>query len=309
MINYLLLFVCKDDQCHLNSGLCDRNSWRGRNLFLHGKHFREYLNAMIIAMAMNLHLSARQAFRSHPSLSSSLRQLSLSYSLLEKSPIDLPKKPPTPWINYYSQNYQPYKKSFPDLTTPELMRKISQDWAKVPSEEKSKLQALYHKQKEVYATKLAEVPQDQIDEAKAVKKAKQMEKQDKEIEKQAKLNEKQTLKDKKSAESELKNLLTSLKKPKRPVSSYILYCMDRRPKLPDSLSATEKVKQMAEEWRESDRKTRERYEKKNKELVEMYEEELDSWSMRMHKEGKTEDIARAQTKVMQLRKSAKDQEY
>jgi len=224
------------------------------------------------------------------SISSSFRFLSISPIFHEKFSTDgFPKKPPTPWINFYSNNYPAYRKSFPDLSTPELMRKISSEWSKVPEAEKSRLQALYLKEKENYAVKLAQVPQEMVDKAKDSKKSKHLGKQ------------------KKSAEAELKSLFEKLKKPKKPLSAYMLYTMDRRPKLSANLSSTEKVKQMAAEWRQLSKQTKELYERKNKELLVKYEEDLEKWSMKMFEEGKNEEIAAIQSKVIKIEKSVKNQ--
>merc|ERR1719312_84966 len=58
------------------------------------------------------------------------------------------------------------------------------------------------------------------------------------------------------AKKEKKDLLDSLNKPKRPLSSYILYTMDRRPQLPSDMSSTDKVKKMGMEWKEANKPKR-----------------------------------------------------
>jgi len=226
-------------------------------------------------------------------LSASFRYFSLSSSLsvAKFGKDEFPKKPNTPWINYYTKSLPACKQSFPHLSTGEHMRKISTDWKKLPENEKGKFQAIYENEKLVYAKKLESVPKEVLEERKRSKRVEN--------------NDKQIMKDKRSAEAQLKNLLTSLNKPKKNLASYLLYCKDRRPQLASSLSSTDKVKQMAEEWNNVNSKTKELYEKKQKVLAEKYEKELEKWSIKMHKEGKNEEIAMAQMRVNETRKIAK----
>ena len=165
-------------------------------------------------------------------VSASFRHLSLSSSLsvakLEKE--YLPKRPSTPWVKYYTQNFPSSKISFPYLSTGELMKKISIDWKKLPEKEKGKFQEIYENEKLLYAKKLASMPKEVIEDR---KESKRLEKSDKQV-----------MKNKRSAEEELRTLLTSVDKPKRGAgSSFFLYCKDRRPQLANSLSNTDKVKQ------------------------------------------------------------------
>jgi len=227
-------------------------------------------------------------------LSASFRHLSLSSSLsvskLEKE--DLPKRPSTPWVRYYTQNFPSSKVSFPYLSTGELMKKISIDWKKLPEKEKGKFQEIYENEKLLYAKKLASMPKEVIEDRKESKK---LEKSDK-----------QAMKNKRSAEEELRTLLTSLDKPKRGAgsSSFFLYCKDRRPQLGNSLSNTDKVKQMGEEWNNANVKIKELYEIKWKVNAETHEKELEKWSQKMQEEGRNEEIALAQIKVNKARKIA-----
>merc|ERR1711973_741266 len=62
-----------------------------------------------------------------------------------------------------------FKKSDPNLTVPQLMKKISVAWSQVSEQEKNKLQDLYLKERESYQRKLAKVPEDVMLHAKASK--------------------------------------------------------------------------------------------------------------------------------------------
>jgi RecG-like helicase len=240
--------------------------------------------------------TALQTFRSVPSVSSSFRHLTLSSSILARKsntaePVraELPKKPMTPWVNFYTKNLSVFKKSYPTLSPPELMRKLGKEWANVPEKDKSKLQEFYKKENEAFKAEMAKVPQEQLDNIKSVKKLK---------------NTKDNVK---SAKEELLNLQTSLGKPKRPMSSYLLYCEDRRASLSSTLSAPEKMKLLGAEWRQASAKTKAVYEKKSSELIEKYNKDLDSWSMKMHNDGMNEEISLAQMRLAKAKKVQKDE--
>ena len=241
-----------------------------------------------------MNLSLIQISRPLSTLSASFRHLSLSSSLSVSVPgkDEIPKNPNTPGVNYYTKSIPSSKKAFPNLRTGELMRKISTEWKKLPEKEKGKFQEIYKTEKLIYAKKLESLPKGVLEER---KKSKKVENDDKKM-----------IKDKRSAEADLRNLLTSLKKPKKNLTTFFLYCKDRRPQLATSLSSTDKIKQMAEEWNNSNAKIKELYEKKEKALAVNYTQEMEKWSMRMHEQGKTEEIAMAQMKVNKTRKFAKD---
>jgi len=233
-----------------------------------------------------------QTFRSLPSLSS-FRHISLSSSISGKKSdtVEVPKKPRTPWVNFYTKNLPVFKKSYPTLSTPELMSKISNEWAKVPEKDKSKMQEFYKKENEAYKAEMAEVPQGHLDNIKAAKKLKNI---------KASVT---------TAKSELEKLQTSLGKPKRPLTSYLLYVAEKRPSLSTTLSNQEKIKVLAAEWKKASAKTKAAYEDKYKESVEKYNKDLESWSVKMHEDGMSEEISTAQMRLAKARKAEKDEAY
>ena len=163
----------------------------------------------------------------------------------------------------------------------------------MPEEDKAKMQKMYENEKDAYAIKLAKVPQEVLDNAKLTK-------ADKKSKKVVSLC-------KREAEAELKSLLERLKKPKKPATAYVQFCFDMRPHLSANLKVTEKMKQLGKEWTQASNATKEKYENGNSEKLVKYQKELEKWSMKMHAQGKTEEIATAQMKVAQAKKSAKVQ--
>jgi len=174
------------------------------------------------------------------------------------------------------------------------MKKISEDWARVPEQEKAKMQEMYEKEKEDYAIKLAKVPQNILDKVK----------EEKDLKKSNRLN-RATSKVKTEAEKELKSLLEKLNKPKKPMSSYLMFCMDRRPHLPPQLKSNEIIAHLAKEWNQASPTIKENYNKEHAKLAAKYEEELEKWSMQMHSQGRTEEITRAEMKLAQAKRNNK----
>ena len=66
-------------------------------------------------------------------------------------------------------------------------------------------------------------------------------------------------KSKKSASDELKALLKSTNKPTRNLSAYLLYSNDMRQKLPDSMSAQEKLKKLGADWHNAPDSVKQKY--------------------------------------------------
>ena len=133
---------------------------------------------------------------------------------------------------------------------------FSEAWKQVSETEKEKLQAVYQREKELYQQKMAkvgtryemvfnkyyhQVPEDILNSAKSVKSSKRADKS------------------KKSAADELKALLKATNKPTRNLSAYLLYSGEMRPKLPESLSVTEKTKKLAADWNNAPDSVKQKY--------------------------------------------------
>ena len=161
----------------------------------------------------------------------SLRQISLSPSVLKSSPAaaeqEMPKKPFSPWVQYFQAKMPEFKRNYPDMRQPDVMRKIryvcreqikqlftfnifSESWSQVSDKEKEKFKFIYEKEKEIYQQKVASLSDDVISSNKATK------------------AQKRATKSKKSATDELKQLLEETNKPKKPLNAYLLFFIDSR---------------------------------------------------------------------------------
>jgi len=220
---------------------------------------------------------------------SGIRHLSLTPAMMKTAESGaMPKKPATPWSNFYAAQLPHYKKQFPNLRISDLMKKISQGWKEVSDEEKKKLQFIYEKEKEVYSQKMAKVPDAVLSSAKAVKATKKVDKE------------------KRSVKEELKMILEETKKPKRNLSAYLMYCNDVRSGLPASMSPTEKIKKMATDWNNASDALKEKYASKQQKDSDRYAKELAAWNKRIEKDGLKDEIALLEEKISMLNRKSKE---
>ena len=141
----------------------------------------------------------------------SLRQISLTPSVLKTATgEEIPKKPATPWVQYFTAKLPEVKRNNPNMRQPDIMRKISQSWGQVSEQEKQRFQFIYDKEREIYQQKIAALSENVISSEKAIKAQKKASKQ------------------KKSAADELKQLLEETNKPKKALNGYLLYANDIR---------------------------------------------------------------------------------
>jgi len=207
------------------------------------------------------------------SLASQLRQLSLAGTLMADKVIALPKRPATPWSTYYGNNFAKAKKANPGLKVPELMKLLSEEWKNVSNVEKDKMQTMYEKAKKVYAKRMASIPDYEVEAAK--------------MKKAGIRADKGAVKDQKEAKKELKVLLEALNKPKKPLSSYLLFCQSEREKVSANIS----IKLLGENWSRADESVKARFQAMAQEESARYKEALCAWEERMHSAGYTRQIA------------------
>ena len=98
-----------------------------------------------------------QLYRITP-LVTGIRQLSVTPASM-KAVSEIPKRPATPWATFYAAQVPHYRKSYPSLALPEVMKKISEAWGQVSATEKEKMKEAYEKEKEIYNQKLKLVSQ------------------------------------------------------------------------------------------------------------------------------------------------------
>merc|ERR1711971_1289129 len=147
---------------------------------------------------------------------------------------------------------------------------------------------IYEKEKEIYQQKIATISEDVISSNKATK------------------AQKRVTKSKKSAADELKQLLEETKKPKKPLTAYLLFSMDCRAKLPNTMSSQEKLKKIGNEWQNATDSVKDDYLAKQKANHDRYQTDLTAWNTRVQKMGYADKIEALQAKVSMLKKKSKE---
>ena len=100
----------------------------------------------------------------------------------------------------------------------------------------------YDKEMEVHRLKISKLPEDVISSAKSAQVTKKANK----------------------VSVDLKKLLKDNNIPKRNLSAYLMFCGDMRPRLAENLSSPDKIRHMAEAWRNASDEVKARYEEKSR---------------------------------------------
>lgn len=199
----------------------------------------------------------------------------------------IPKKPSSPWIRYYAANYALVKKVQPNAKTQDIMKQLSSKWKLMAENQKVQYVNAYEKEKEMYKIKVAKIPEGAIAEA------------------NQESAKKRATKAKNKANSELKELLSSLKKPTRPKSAYILFYTGRLPSLTGK-TIGENSGIASKEWSAMTDQQKLSYDKKAEAATEQYKKDLVNWNNKMNKMGKLETIMDAETKLSMAKKKLKE---
>ena len=54
------------------------------------------------------------------------------------APVEIPKKPNTPWVSFFKANLPEYRKNNPGAKVSDLMSKMGEEWKKLPAYKKVK---------------------------------------------------------------------------------------------------------------------------------------------------------------------------
>ncbi|XP_071628252.1 transcription factor A, mitochondrial isoform X1 [Temnothorax longispinosus] len=185
---------------------------------------------------------------------------------IEKDSLPLkPKKPPNVFLLYYNAVRNELQKEYPDYKSKELMKKASEKWAEIDPTKKQDFQKQYFDQSSVYKQKLKDYENSLTDEQK-------MEIVQELLKKGYALNK-----------GEVKQKLTELGKPKRPLSTFMLFLQNKRiTKKPQELYK-DWINNVTEEWRNMTTEDKNKYNAEAKDLLEKYKIEMKKWEEDMIK--------------------------
>jgi len=195
----------------------------------------------------------------------------------------VPKRPSGPFAQFVSEEFVKVKKRYPAMNTPAIMKQLGQDWAKMPQGKKESLLSKFEAEKVKYQKQMSLLPPEAIEKA-------LQEKQDKKVA---------------ATSQELKKLLSSLGKPKKPSSAYLLFVEAQRSNLPKGLPPTEAVKRLAAEWNALPEFKKAPYEAKRVLLKTEHEKAMKVWNAKMEREGKVAQVNALQEKLSALKNPEK----
>ena len=226
-------------------------------------------------------------------LQSEARGLVLGMRGLAVAPRDLPKRPATPYNLFVAEQFPALKKNFPSLKAPEIMKKIGVQWGSTPKGRKDAMGSAYGVELAKWRKEVSALPEE-------VKEAAKQEKLDKKVQSSA-LELKVSCPGVPSPSPCTQRLVQSLGKPKKPNSAFLLFMAERRPSMPQGLKPTETISRMAAEWKGLPEKKKAIYERKAEELRAAHDKALRTWTAKMERQGKLQQVEEAEARVAALR--------
>jgi len=205
-------------------------------------------------------------FRSRINSPQLIYSASYAQSAEYKLGIDKPKKPVTIFLKFASQVRPALKAKNPDIGAPEIMKLASKHWQQLGEDAKKKMYQEYEKEYEEYKKK-----RDVYEASLTIEQKEDI----------AKMQEVMTeAKEKKKHKAELKDL----GRPKRPMSSYIIFAQTTKEKLKDTAFANYQTA-VSKLWTKLSPEERMVYEEKAEELRAKYRIELSIWEQKMLRMG------------------------
>jgi len=202
------------------------------------------------------------------------------------APVEIPKRPVTPWINYYKSSLPEFRRKHPGAKVSDLMSKISEEWKKLPAEKKRPMEAKYEAEKVKYQSLMDKVPEEVKEQARAEKR------------------QKRAIASGRSAAVELKEMLDQLGKPKRPLTSYMLFSVERRARMTASerqKAPADVVRMLGAEWKAMSDAQKQPFLDKYGKIKNEHDRAMERWTQKMSKEGKMSGILAAQARVAHLK--------
>ncbi|CAG4951614.1 unnamed protein product [Colias eurytheme] len=206
----------------------------------------------------------------------------------ERLGIEKPKRPLTPFFKFMAQMRPALLAKNPSISSKEAISWTSKHWQQLDSETKSQMTKEYEKDLEDYK-KIKELYQASL-----------TEEQKEDI---RKMKEEMALaKEKRKLKQEHKEL----GRPKKPMSSYILYMMSRNDKSSESRDFKTHQQKVKADWVKLTESERNKFEKQAADLMAKYRKDLEAWELKMISIGRS-DLVRQKSTPKKKVKAAKDE--
>ncbi|XP_011705194.1 PREDICTED: transcription factor A, mitochondrial isoform X2 [Wasmannia auropunctata] len=196
-----------------------------------------------------------------------------------------PKKPLNTFLLYYTSIKNKLQEEYPNSKQTVIMKKASEKWAQIDPTIKQNFQKQYLEQNSVYKQKLMDY-ENSLTNKQRVEVIQRL------------LEQGHT-----SKKPEIKQRLTELGKPKRPLSAFILFLQNKRITKKPQISYKDWIYDVTEEWKNMPMEDKNKYNAEAKDLLEKYKIELKKWQEDMIKaderHGSTEDMVLRDKNVLQ----------
>ncbi|XP_032675159.1 transcription factor A, mitochondrial [Odontomachus brunneus] len=180
-----------------------------------------------------------------------------------------PKKPPNPYLLYLHSVRNKLQQEHPDIKYKELIKKISEEWAKVDSTIKQEFQKQHDDEYVLYKQKLDDYNNLVLSEEQKMLLAKQLMK-DSTFKKNHEFRE---------------EILKKFGKPKRPLTSYNIFLQSKKYNKDSKIPHKEWMKNISNEWNNMTIQDKDKYHTMSKQLKDKYNIELTKWKENMIKTG------------------------
>ncbi|XP_025157047.1 transcription factor A, mitochondrial isoform X2 [Harpegnathos saltator] len=188
-----------------------------------------------------------------------------------------PKKPLNPYFLYFQSVRNKLQQEHPGIKYIELIKKVSQEWAKIDPTIKQKFQKQHDENYTVYKQKLDHYNNSITDDQRMLIIEELMKKK-------GVLEKNQT-----------KQKLMELGKPKRPLSAYLIFLRNKKDSKDPKIPQKEWIKNLSNEWNKMTTEDKDKYYTEAKELQEKYNTDLKKWEQNMIQMGHF-DLLRSNTK-------------
>lgn len=178
-----------------------------------------------------------------------------------------PKKPLNTFLLYYTSIKNKLQEEYPNSKQTVIMKKASEKWAQIDPTIKQNFQKQYLEQNSVYKQKLMDY-ENSLTNKQRVEVIQRL------------LEQGHT-----SKKPEIKQRLTELGKPKRPLSAFILFLQNKRITKKPQISYKDWIYDVTEEWKNMPMEDKNKYNAEAKDLLEKYKIELKKWQEDMIKAG------------------------
>lgn len=197
-----------------------------------------------------------------------------------------PKRPANPYIKYVQSVRAPLLAKNPTATPPEITKIAANNWSQLDASIKSKLAEEYKKEQAVWLQENAKYLNQLTDQQKDEIRQARLKKSDDKVKR------------------EHRKRLKELGKPKRPLNSFLMFALERKPTKMTKEDITVHLKSMGERWAKMSNAEKEPYNKRAADGLTKYHSDVKEWEQKMSAENNM-DVIRRKNVIIPEKKTTK----